>query len=78
MTSTGTFMSVDQIVKVKLMRDQTSLAKYAWFIPSVSTGSVVHRPWITGDSVWGGFHSNQFLDVDGSPVFFGKVTTLIL
>ncbi len=39
-TSTGTYMSVEQIVKVKLMRDQTSLAKYAWFIPSVSTGSV--------------------------------------
>ena len=76
LTSTGTFMGTDQIVKVKLMEDQTSLAKYAWFIPSVSTGSVTQRPWITGDSVWGGFHSNQFLVVDGRPVFFGKVTTL--
>ncbi len=74
--STGTFMGVDQIVKVKLMRDQTSLAKYAWFIPSVSTGSVIQRPWITGDTVWGGFHSNQYLVVDGRPVYFGKVTTL--
>jgi hypothetical protein len=73
--STGTFMGVNQIVKVKLMRDQTSLAKYAWFIPSVSTGST-NRPWITGDTVWGGFHSNQFLVVDGDPVFMGKVTTL--
>ncbi len=35
-----------------------------------------NRPWITGDSVWGGFHSNQFIVVDGDPVFFGKVTTL--
>ena len=76
LTSTGTFAGVDQTVKVKLLRDQTSLAKYAWFIPSVSTGSVTQRPWITGDSVWGGFHSNQFLVVDGDPVFFGKVTTL--
>ncbi|HEY6626828.1 MAG TPA: hypothetical protein VIZ21_07725 [Ignavibacteriaceae bacterium] len=76
LTSTGTFGGVDQIVKVKLLRDQTSLAKYAWFIPSVSTGSVTQRPWITGDSIWGGFHSNQFLVVDGDPVFFGKVTTL--
>lgn len=75
LTSTGTFMGEDQIVKVKLMRDKTSLAKYAWFIPSVSTGSP-QRPWITGDSVYGGFHSNQFLVVDGDPVFFGKVTTL--
>lgn len=76
LTSIGTFDGVDQIVKVKLMRDETSLAKYAWFIPSVSTGSTQQRPWITGDSVWGGFHSNQFLVVAGDPVFFGKVTTL--
>ena len=75
LTSIGTFMGENQTVKVKLMRDQTSLAKYAWFIPSVSTGSV-NRPWITGDTVWGGFHSNQFLVVKGDPVFFGKVTTL--
>src|SRR5574338_980349 len=71
--SVGTFMGVNEIVKGKLMRDITSLAKYAWFIPSVSTGSVTQRPWITGDSVWGGFHSNQFLVVDGDPVYFGKV-----
>jgi hypothetical protein len=76
LTSRGTFMGVDQIVKVKLMRDETSLAKYAWFIPSVSTGSVNQRPWITGDTVWGAFHSNQYLVVDGDPVYFGKVTTL--
>jgi hypothetical protein len=75
LTSVGTFMGEDQVVKIKLMRDKASLAKYAWFIPSVSTGSVTQRPWITGDSVWGGFHSNQFLVVDGRPVFFGKVTT---
>lgn len=76
MISKGSFMGVNQYVKVKLMRDQTSLAKYAWFIPGNSTGSVPNRPWITGDSIWGGFHSNQFLVVDGDPVFFGKVTTL--
>ena len=76
LTSVGTFNGVDQFVKVKLMRDQASLARYAWFIPSVSTGSTTQRPWITGDSVWGGFHSNQFLVVEGDPVFFGRVTTL--
>jgi len=76
LTSIGAFWGDTAIVKVKLMRDQTSLAKYAWFIPSVSTGSVTQRPWITGDTVWGGFHSNQFLVVDGRPVYFGKVTTL--
>ena len=76
LTSIGTFWGDTAIVKVKLMRDKTSLAKYAWFIPSVSTGSATQRPWITGDTVWGGFHSNQFLVVDGKPVYFGKVTTL--
>lgn len=76
LSSKGSFMGINQYVKVKLMRDQTSLAKYAWFIPGNSTGSVPNRPWITGDSIWGGFHSNQFLVVDGDPVFFGKVTTL--
>lgn len=75
MTSVGTFMGVENKVKVKLMRDVTSLAKYAWFIPGNSTGSV-NRPWITGDKVYGGFHSNQFLVVDGDPTFYGKVTTL--
>ena len=74
--SIGTFMGEDQVVLVKLMRDQTSLAKYAWFIPGNSTGSVPNRPWITGDTIWGRFHSNQFLVVDGEPVYYGKVTTL--
>lgn len=75
LVSKGAFMGEEEIVKVKLLRDQASLARYAWFIPSVSTGSL-NRPWITGDSVWGGFHSNQFLVVEGDPVFFGRVTTL--
>ncbi len=73
--SVGRFMGVEHTVKVKLLRDWKLFAEYAWFIPSVSTGSP-NRPWITGDSVWGGFHSNQFLVVDGDPVFFGRVTTL--
>ena len=76
LTSIGSFMGVDQVVKVKLMRDKTSLAKYAWFIPGASTGSVPNRPWITGDTIWGRFHSNQFLVVDGDPVYYGQVTTL--
>jgi len=75
LTSLGNFMGVVSKVKIKLMRDQTSLAKYAWFIPGTSTGSL-NRPWITGDTVFGGFHSNQFLVVNGDPVFQGKVTTL--
>jgi len=70
--SVGSFMDVDREVRVKLMK--STFAKYAWFIASVSTGSKT-RPFITGDTLWGAFHSNQFLMIDGDPQFFGKVST---
>ena len=79
LTSKGYFpkgSTEPQIVKVKLLQDITSMARYAWFIPSVSTGASNQRPWITGNKIWGGFHSNQFLNVYGDPIFYGKVTTL--
>lgn len=63
---------IKDTVKVKLML--SSYAKYAWWIAAVSTGSKNKRYWITGDTVWGGFHSDQFLNIDGDPVFFGKVS----
>ncbi|MGE5437072.1 MAG: hypothetical protein ACM3O3_07575 [Syntrophothermus sp.] len=73
--SVGTFMGAEQKVRVKLQRGTRIFAEYAWFIPSVSTGSL-NRPWITGDTVFGAFHTNQFLLVDGNPVFTGHVTSL--
>ena len=80
LTSVGKYMvgtsdEVEQSVVVKLKRGTRIFEEYAWFIPSVSTGSI-NRPWITGDTVWGAFHTNQFLVVDGNPVFTGKVSTL--
>jgi len=72
LTSVGNFMGIDREVRVKLMK--STFAKYAWFIASVSTGSKT-RPFITGDTLWGAFHSNQFLMIDGDPQFFGKVST---
>ena len=72
LTSVGTFMGVEQTVRVKLML--STFAKYAWWIASVSTGSHNKRTWVTGDTVWGGFHSDQFLNIDGDPVFYGKVS----
>lgn len=72
LTSVGSFMGVDREVRIKLMK--SSFAKYAWFIASVSTGSK-NRPFTTGDTLWGGFHSNQFLMIDGDPQFYGKVST---
>lgn len=71
-TSTGTFMGVNKVVVIKLMK--SSYAKYAWFTSSVSTGSTNKRTWITGDTIWGGYQTNQFLNIQGSPVFFGKVS----
>lgn len=73
--SIGTFPiknGVNQTVIVKLMLQ--SYVKYAWWIASVSTGSKNKRTWVTGDTVWGGFHSDQFLNIDGDPVFYGKVS----
>ncbi len=70
--SVGTFMGVDALVKVKL--NLATYAKYAWWIAAVSTGSKNKRTWVTGDTVWGGFHSDQFLNIDGDPVFWGRVT----
>jgi hypothetical protein len=70
--SVGTFMGVDALVKVKL--NLSTFAKYAWWIAAVSTGSPNKRTWVTGDTVWGGFHSDQFLNIDGDPVFYGRVS----
>ena len=72
--SEGTFMGVERIVKVKLSRATKLLAEYAWFIPQTSAANNA-RGWVTGDTVFGAFHSNQWLVVDGNPVFTGKVTT---
>ncbi|MGE5621333.1 MAG: hypothetical protein ACM3U0_02035 [archaeon] len=68
-TSVGTFNGSTRTVIVKTMR--SSFAKYAWFTGSVSSSKI----FITGDTIWGGMHSNQRLNIEGSPVFFGKVTT---
>lgn len=68
-TSVGSFMGVSRTAKVKLMR--SSYAKYAWFTGSVS-GS---RKFITGDKIWGGMHSNPAINIEGDPIFYGKVTS---
>jgi len=72
LTSEGIFMNVKDTVKVKLLL--STFAKYAWWIAAVSTGSKNKRTWVTGDTVWGGFHSDQFLNIDGDPVFYGRVS----
>jgi hypothetical protein len=47
-----------------------SFSMFAWM--TNSEGDVY---WVTGDTVWGQVHSNGTINVDGSPVFWQKVTT---
>ncbi|MEN8194011.1 MAG: hypothetical protein ABFS12_14400 [Bacteroidota bacterium] len=67
-TSKGTYMGVTHTVKVKL-RD-SYFSKFAWYIGNASS-----KKFITGDTVWGPFHSQSFLNIEGDPAFFGKVST---
>jgi hypothetical protein len=48
----------------------SSFSKYAYY--SVSE-SGIH--WHDGDTVWGPWHSQDYIKVNRSPVFYGKVTT---
>lgn len=51
-------------------RRRNSFSMFAWM--TQFEGNVF---WITGDTVWGRMHSNGMLHVNGSPVFYQKVTT---
>ena len=67
-TSQGTYMGVTHTVLVKL-RD-SYFSKFAWYIGNASA-----KDFITGDIVWGPFHSQSFLNIVGDPKFYGAVTT---
>jgi len=47
----------------------SSFSKFGYF--SAVEGSIY---WITGDTVWGPFHTEDKLRVSGNPVFMGKAT----
>jgi hypothetical protein len=51
-------------------KKENSFTLFAWMTDF--EGNVF---WITGDTVWGRVHSNGNLHVNGSPVFYEKVTT---
>jgi hypothetical protein len=59
--------TVDVTFKTQLSQ---SFSMFAWMTDF--EGNVF---WVTGDTVWGQVHSNGALHVDGSPVFWEKVTT---
>jgi hypothetical protein len=68
LTSIGEYNNVSREVTVKLK--PSSYAKFAWYIDNMSS-----KIFVDGDTVYGPFHSQSTLNIGGSPVFFGKVTT---
>jgi hypothetical protein len=67
-TSVGNFGGISDTVEV--IFQPSSFSKFAYY--SVSE-SGIH--WHDGDTVWGPWHSQDYITVSQSPVFFGKVTT---
>ena len=70
-TSIGTYKDISDTVLVTLQPSKFS--KFAYY--SVSEGGTIY--WTTGDTVWGPIHTQDYLNVSGSPVFMGKTTSLL-
>ena len=66
--TTGLYEEKQSIITVVMQ--PSSFSKFAYY--SEVEGGI---SWITGDTVWGPFHSEQKITVSGSPVFYGKVTS---
>ena len=67
--STGTFDGHTSTVKITLQ--PSNFSKFGYY-------SVTEPPgiwWTTGDTVWGPFHTQDYLRISGDPVFMGKTTT---
>jgi hypothetical protein len=70
LTSTGTYRGVTKTVEV--IFKPSSFSKFAYF--SISEGGNI---WWTGnDTVWGPFHTQDFIRAYRHPVFHGKASTL--
>lgn len=69
-TSTAEYQGVKQTVEVTIVPSKFS--KFAYY--SKDEGSNIW--WISSDTVWGPFHTQDQFKIDGNPVFYGKVTTL--
>jgi len=67
--ATGNYNDETDVVKIILQ--PSSYAKFAWY-----TGNMSSKIFITGDTVYGPFHTQSQLNVGGDAVFWGKVTTL--
>ena len=67
--STGTYQGYTSTVKVTLQ--PSSFSKFAYY--SVYENGIW---WVSGDTVFGPFHTQDYLRVAGHPVYNGKVTIL--
>ncbi len=56
---------------VKITMQPSSFAKFAYYGSSM-TGRAAYN---TGDTIWGPMHVQGTMNISGSPIFFGKVTT---
>jgi hypothetical protein len=69
LTSAGTFFGTTNTVKVILK--PSLFSKYSYF--SNSEGGNIW--WTASDTVWGPFHTNDYLRIANHPVFYGKATS---
>jgi hypothetical protein len=69
MTSIGTFSGVTGVVACVLQ--PSSFSRFNYYSVTDQNGY-----WITGDTIWGPFHCNNFLNVAGNPVFLQRATSL--
>jgi hypothetical protein len=67
-TATATYNGI--VSKTVVLLGLTKFSKFAYY--SNIEGGIY---WITGDTVWGPFHTQQKINVSGDPVFFGKATS---
>ncbi len=69
-TSVGTYHGFTSTVQVTL--SPSKFSKFAYY--SISEGGTI---WWTGkDTVWGPFHTQDYLRASNHPVFFGKASSL--
>jgi hypothetical protein len=68
-TSVGQYYGETSTVSVVL--SPSKFSKFAYY--SIYEGSSIW--WMTRDTVWGPFHTQDYIRVSGHPVFYGKATT---
>jgi hypothetical protein len=68
-TSTGKFRGITHTVEVTLSPSRFS--KFAYY--SISEGASIW--WTNNDTVWGPFHTQDYMRVSQHPTYYGKATT---